>query len=130
MVLFFRRVRCLSGGALIDDIDYYNRVHEMMHICATNNNRENDDVEGFGYRLGLTNNYNNWTVNTLSGILANSSMNAGFKPLCGLLTENKFIPLMYYEEDLVVNQSYNFYKHPLSPNDSKSLLHRHFLGCY
>ena len=33
---FFRRVRCLIGGALIDDIDYYNRVHEMIHICTTN----------------------------------------------------------------------------------------------
>ena len=46
---FFRRVRCLIGGALVDDVDYYNRVHEMMHILSTNNNRDNDDVEGFGY---------------------------------------------------------------------------------
>ena len=26
---FFRRARCLVGGAIIDDVDYYNRVHEM-----------------------------------------------------------------------------------------------------
>ena len=25
---FFRRMRCMIGGTLIDDIDYYNRVHE------------------------------------------------------------------------------------------------------
>ena len=49
---FFRRVRCLVGGALVDDVDYYNRVHEMMHILSTNNNRDNDDAEGFGYPLG------------------------------------------------------------------------------
>ena len=29
---FFRRVRCLAGGALVDDVDYYNRGHEMVHI--------------------------------------------------------------------------------------------------
>ena len=54
---FFRRVRCLIGGALVDDIDYYNRVHEMMHILSTNNNRDNDDVEGFGYRWDSRDNY-------------------------------------------------------------------------
>ena len=47
---FFRRVRCLTGGALVDDVDYYIRVREMMHILSTNNSRDNDDVEGFGYR--------------------------------------------------------------------------------
>jgi len=26
---FFRRARCLVGGAIVDDIDYYNRVHEI-----------------------------------------------------------------------------------------------------
>ena len=49
---FFRRARCLIGGALVDDVDYYNRVHETTHILSTNNNRDNDDTEGFGYRLG------------------------------------------------------------------------------
>ena len=43
-------MRCLVGGALVDDVDYYNRVHEMLHILSTNSNRDSDDVEGFGYR--------------------------------------------------------------------------------
>ena len=47
---FSRRVRCLIGCALVDVVDYYNRVREMMHTLSTNNNRDNDDVEGFGYR--------------------------------------------------------------------------------
>ena len=47
---FFRRGRCLIGGALVDDCDYYSRVHEMMHILSINNNRDNADVEGFWYR--------------------------------------------------------------------------------
>ena len=35
---FFRRARCLVGGAIVDDIDYYNRMHEMLHIltCKAN----------------------------------------------------------------------------------------------
>ena len=42
----------MCGGAIIDDIDYYNRVHEMMHILTSTQNRDNDDVEGFGERWG------------------------------------------------------------------------------
>ena len=39
---FFRRARCLVGGAILDDLDYYNRVHEMLHILTSTNNRTND----------------------------------------------------------------------------------------
>ena len=45
---FFRRARCLVGGAIVDDIDYYNRVHEMLHILTSKANRDNDSSEGFG----------------------------------------------------------------------------------
>ena len=92
---FFRRVRCLIGGALIDDIDYYNRVHEMMHICTSTNNRDNDDVEGFGYRWDSEKVYNAFVASNLPGIPPGGSMNACFKPLTGLLSQNKFIPLMW-----------------------------------
>ena len=98
---FFRRVRCLIGGALIDDIDYYNRVHEMMHICTSSNNRDNDDAEGFGYRWDSKDVYNTFTTSTFPGIPPNNgaypsnAMNACFKPMCGLLTQSKFIPLMW-----------------------------------
>ena len=47
---FLRRARCLAGGALVHDCDYYNRVHDVTHIWGTNNNRDSDNVEGFGYR--------------------------------------------------------------------------------
>jgi hypothetical protein len=40
----------LVGGAILDDVDYYNRVHEMLHILTSRNNRDNDDIEGFGNR--------------------------------------------------------------------------------
>ena len=92
---FFRRVRCLIGGALIDDIDYYNRVHEMMHICTSTNNRDNDDTEGFGYRWDSKDIYNAFTATTLPGIPPNTSINACFKPMTGLLSQQKCIPLMW-----------------------------------
>ena len=96
---FFRRVRCLIGGALIDDIDYYNRVHEMMHICTANHNRDNDDAEGFGYRWDSKEVYNTFTTGNFPGIPPKggqyNSMNACFKPLCGLLAQTKYIPLMW-----------------------------------
>ena len=47
---FFRRARCLVGGAIVDDVDYYNRVHEMLHILTSEANRDNDELEGFGSR--------------------------------------------------------------------------------
>ena len=64
---FFRRVRCLIGGALIDDIDYYNRVHEMMSILTSTNNRDNDDAEGFGYRWDSPDEYLQHTAASMFG---------------------------------------------------------------
>jgi len=29
--MFFRRMRALCGGQIIEDVDYYNRTHEMFH---------------------------------------------------------------------------------------------------
>ena len=30
--IFFRRMRILCGGSVIEDIDYYNRVHELFSL--------------------------------------------------------------------------------------------------
>ena len=96
---FFRRVRCLVGGALVDDIDYYNRVHEMLHICTSTNNRDNDDVESWGYKWDAPGSWNptagNDLLTALPGIAGGSSVNVCFKPLCGLFSQSKFIPLQW-----------------------------------
>ena len=44
---FLRRVRCIVGGAVVDDIDYYGRVHEMTTMLCSAAARDNDDSEGF-----------------------------------------------------------------------------------
>ena len=48
---FIRRVRVLAQGQCIEDIDYYNRVHQMMHNLTQTGNRDNDDIMGFSNRL-------------------------------------------------------------------------------
>jgi hypothetical protein len=49
---FFRRGRCIVGGAITDDIDQYNRVHEFLNILSSKANRDNDMVDGFGNTMG------------------------------------------------------------------------------
>ena len=102
MVGFFRRCRCLVGGAIVDGIDYYNRIHESMHILTSINNRDNDDIEGFGYRWDDWAMYPAWnSTNTgeagsgIPGGSSNSSRSISFKPLMGLFNQSKYIPLMW-----------------------------------
>ena len=47
---FFKRARLLAGGTLIEDIDYYARVHEMKEILSASDSRLNEEVEGFGIK--------------------------------------------------------------------------------
>ena len=94
---FFRRMRCLVGGAIVDDVDYYSRVHQMLEICTSRLNRDNDDIEGFGSRFDSDTNYDNGnpTVNGMPGIGGASYKPVTFKPLLGLFTQTKYIPLMW-----------------------------------
>ena len=71
----------------------------MLDICTNNNNRDNDDVEGFGYRWDSPDNWNPAAGNDLlvglPGIAGGSRANVWFKPLCGLFSQSKFIPLTW-----------------------------------
>ena len=44
----FRRLRILAGGQLVEDIDYYNLVYNMLSILMPAERRLNDAVQGFG----------------------------------------------------------------------------------
>jgi hypothetical protein len=97
---FFRRVRCLYQGAIVDDIDSYHRTHEMLHVLTSKQNRSNDDVEGFGYRWDDEDCYPKSGFITrgpsgLLGIAGGNSKTVTFKPLCGLFNQSKYIPLMW-----------------------------------
>ena len=45
---FFRRMRVLCGGQVIEDIDSYNRVHETLRISKAEDANINADAEAFG----------------------------------------------------------------------------------
>jgi hypothetical protein len=93
---FFRRARCLVGGAIVDDIDYYNRVHEMLHILTSKANRDNDSIEGFGARWDDDEHYKTkWTADYGARVEPSSARAVSFKPLFGLLNQSKYIPLMW-----------------------------------
>ena len=40
----------MCGGTVVEDIDQYNRVHEMMSVLSGKNNRDMDDVMGIRNR--------------------------------------------------------------------------------
>jgi hypothetical protein len=93
---FFRRARCLVGGAIVDDIDYYNRVHEMLHVLTSKLNRDNDSIEGFGARWDDDATWNKtWTAEYGATVAPSKSRAVSFKPLFGLLNQSKYIPLMW-----------------------------------
>lgn len=108
---FFRRMRVLCQGELLEDIDYYNRTHQMFDVLQSKHVRDNEDIEGFGYRYDseygkglienpLTKNPDGSTKRQdflidFSAIDANSSRTVSFKPLSGILNQGKLLPLRY-----------------------------------
>ena len=89
---FFRRMRILANGAVIEDIDNYNRVHEMFKTLGASDARVNDKAEAFGQQ------YNKDTIlntTTLSGVKGGQSQTVLFKPCSGLLNQPKMLPIRY-----------------------------------
>ena len=67
----------------------------MMSILTSTNNRDNDDAEGFGYRWDSPDDYVVHIAAAMLGIPSNSSTCACFKPLLGLFSQSKYIPLVW-----------------------------------
>ena len=93
---FFKRMRVLCNGQIVEDIDDYNRVHEMFHVLSSPEARKNANVEGFGTNWDIE----NWRTNVLNvlnfqGIKGNQSRTVMFKPLSGILMQPKYLPLKY-----------------------------------
>ena len=75
--VFFRRLRVLCNGQIVEDIDNYNRVCHMFDVFQSTNKRSNNDIEGF---------------DTLPH---NSSAIVSFTLCSGILNQDKFISLKY-----------------------------------
>ena len=98
---FFRRMRILAGGQVLEDIDYYNRAHELFHMFRTTDNGMNDSIQATGqYTNHIINNglhpyIAESTCFNYGGIYPGDSMTVLFKPLSGILNQTKYIPIRY-----------------------------------
>ena len=98
---FFRRVRLLIGGAIVEDIDFYNRCHEMFHCCTNGTTRDNDLAEAWGQRVDSSTFYSTITGNTTAtaanylGLPPSTSRTVYFKPLLGIFNQSKYLPIRY-----------------------------------
>ena len=92
---FFRRIRIMCQGTLIEDFDY-NRTHEMFEVLTSVHNRDNDDIENFGYRADTVAPGVAHSTATLPGIKgAGGYQTIGFKLCSGILNQPKMLPLKY-----------------------------------
>jgi len=93
---FFRRMRILANGAIIEDIDDFARVSEMFSTLTSRDSRLNDDAEGFGQSKTIRDwRLSSFNTSNFNGISAGDSQTVLFKPLSGLLMQEKYIPLRY-----------------------------------
>ena len=89
---FFRRMRILANGAVIEDIDNYNRVHEMFKILKAEDTNKNNEAEAFGQQYDK---YTTLDTTTVSGIKGGQSQTVLFKPCSGLFNQPKMLPIRY-----------------------------------
>jgi hypothetical protein len=101
---FFRRMRLICKGQVVEDIDMYNRCHEMFEVLSAKHVRDNNMVDAFGARFdeydpdadfsntagALTGTITNRTV-----IAADKSKYVSFQLLSGLLNQEKWLPLRF-----------------------------------
>ena len=107
---FFRRLRVLCQGQLIEDIDGYALVHQLFDVLQSKHVRDNQDVEGLGIRYDSDYGKNliENPVVTSGGTIIDTpflsnyySISVGdtktvtFTPLAGIISQSKMIPLKY-----------------------------------
>ncbi len=99
---FFRRMRLLAGGTIIEDIDNYARTQQIYHTLVSPVQRQNDTIEGFGVVGDILRNrgvhpegFPAQTPVTYNGMPKSGAMSVSFKPLSGLFAQTKYIPLRY-----------------------------------
>ena len=86
-------MRVICGGQIVEDIDNYNRTHEMIHMMKPTEKRLNDAIEGFGDSEYQELNHD--SVDSPSPIPKGHTQIVCFTPLSGLLSQDKFLPIRY-----------------------------------
>lgn len=99
---FFRRMRIISKGQIIEDIDDYNRLHEMFESMTAGHLRDNNMIEGFDNRFDLyddtddTFDHASLANNMGKGAIPEGGRKTvGFQLLSGLLNQQKYLPLRF-----------------------------------
>ena len=94
---FFKRMRILCNGQIVEDIDDFNRVSEMFMLLTAKDAKKNFEAEGFGRVLDNRDFHNNNNLNATNfkGIQVGQGQTVLFKPLSGLLNQSKYLPLRY-----------------------------------
>ena len=90
---FFRRMRILCGGQVVEDIDNYNRVHQMFTILNAKDANINERAEAFGQQFD--NHQTTFDINNVTGIAPGEAQTVLFKPCSGLFNQPKMLPIRY-----------------------------------
>jgi hypothetical protein len=117
--LFFKRLRVIAGGQVVEDIQDFGRNSELIASLQNDHVRDNDDIQGFGNRwdndsvlalddlpdIGGTaqaevNAFYKMSTkmkqrDLLPAIAPGKSKIVNFRPLCGLLQQHHLIPLKF-----------------------------------
>ena len=80
-------MRVMCGGQVIEDITGYNRVREMISRLQPTGGHNDNLIWGFGNNFYAEAD----EIKARPGIILHQRVS--FKPLCGILTQNKLIPL-------------------------------------
>jgi len=91
---FFRRMRVLCGGVVLEDFEY-NRVHEMMSLLQNKSARENDYVMGFGSRVPDVGFEVGASSANWNRIPAGRDKTVYFRLMSGILNQDKYLPIRY-----------------------------------
>ena len=114
---FFRRLRILSGGTIIEDISEFNRCQELFTILINKNSKVNIDAEGFGLSAWDYTTAEN--IANFPGIPGGQTQTVIFTPLSGILSQSKYLPLRYcnlvFELELVSDNTLPFVLNNILP---------------
>ena len=116
--LFFKRLRVLAGGQVVEDIQDFGRNSELIASLQNDQVRDNDDIQGFGGRFDSNDNRELENIPGIGGdaaartamlvqartqqrdlllpaIQAGQSKIVNFRPLCGLLSQDRTTPFKF-----------------------------------
>ena len=94
---FFNRLRILAQGQVIEDINDYNRVHEMFQVFSASESRDNDYASGLGsnWQAHVTSRELLTTTKGLVFIPAGQAATVMLKLNAGIFQIKKYLPLQF-----------------------------------